>query len=290
MALARRQGGVISRSQLRLVGVSERQTDGLARTGAIRPLGFGVWQVAGAPASREAALWRAVLMTRGILVAGSAAFVWRCLDELIAPIQVAVRRPLHNRVPRDVRVHRWELDPSTLASRAGLPVTTRAVAVVDHVAQLHWPAAMGYADRALSQGWMSALDVQRRLLTKRPGNSVLRKVLATHSVGAEAESERRLHRLLAQAGITGWVPNYRVLAAGQVIARVDVAFPGQKLAIEVDGFAYHSDRSRFQRDRSRQNDLVRRGWTVLRFTWFDLVERPDHVVAVIAAQLQRMVS
>ena len=28
-----------------------------------------------------------------------------------------------------------------------------------------------------------------------------------------------------------------------------------------------------------QNGLVLRGWTVLRFTWADVVERPDYVVA-----------
>ena len=53
------------------------------------------------------------------------------------------------------------------------------------------------------------------------------------------------------------------------MARIDVAFREQRIAIEVDGFAYHSDRARFQRDRSRQNLLVGLGWTVLRFTWDD---------------------
>ena len=38
---------------------------------------------------------------------------------------------------------------------------------------------------------------------------------------------------------------------------------------------------RFQRDRSRQNRLVAAGWTVLRFTWRDLVERPGYVVRTI---------
>ena len=45
---------------------------------------------------------------------------------------------------------------------------------------------------------------------------------------------------------------------------------------------------RFQRDRTKSNELVRRGWTVLRFTWTDLVERPARVVATITATLARL--
>ena len=100
-------------------------------------------------------------------------------------------------------------------------------------------------------------------------------------MGAEAESERRLHRLLQRAGIQGWVANHAVFERGRLVARIDVAFPGLKLAIEVDGFAYHSDRSRFQRDRTRQNDLTSLGWRIVRFTWADLVERPDYVLRTI---------
>jgi very-short-patch-repair endonuclease len=69
------------------------------------------------------------------------------------------------------------------------------------------------------------------------------------------------------------------------VGRIDIAFPDLKLAIEVDGRAWHVADDRFQRDRSRQNELVRRGWTVLRFTWADLVTRPQHVVLTITATL-----
>ena len=41
----------------------------------------------------------------------------------------------------------------------------------------------------------------------------------------------------------------------------------------------------FRRDRVRQNRLVAAGWTVVRFTWRDLTERPDYVIATVAAVL-----
>lgn len=43
----------------------------------------------------------------------------------------------------------------------------------------------------------------------------------------------------------------------------------------------HSDPEAFQRDRIRQNRLALQGWQVLRFTWLDLVEHSDRVLAQI---------
>ena len=59
--------------------------------------------------------------------------------------------------------------------------------------------------------------------------------------------------------------------------------PRRGVALEVDGMAYHVDVDvdRFRRDRLRRNDLVALGWTVLRFTWADLTERPGYVIAMI---------
>jgi very-short-patch-repair endonuclease len=49
----------------------------------------------------------------------------------------------------------------------------------------------------------------------------------------------------------------------------------------VDGFAFHTTPEQFEGDRQRQNRLVAAGWTVLRFTWRDLTNRPAHVLATI---------
>ena len=89
-------------------------------------------------------------------------------------------------------------------------------------------------------------------------------------------------RLLRAAKITGWKANYPV--SGYV---VDIAFPAEKIAIEVDGWAFHVDRATFQRDRERQNHISLNGWQVLRFTWLDLTEHPQRVIAEIGAVLRR---
>ena len=77
---------------------------------------------------------------------------------------------------------------------------------------------------------------------------------------------------IGTTNVSGWrAPNHKV----------DVGFPGPKVAIEVDGFAFHSGPVEFQVDRERQNNIALLGWQVLRFTWLDLTEYPQRVLAVV---------
>jgi very-short-patch-repair endonuclease len=66
---------------------------------------------------------------------------------------------------------------------------------------------------------------------------------------------------------------------------IDFAFPGAKVAVEIDGWAWHVDHDRFANDRRKGNALVHAGWVVLRFTWHDLTTAPHSVVAQIVAAL-----
>jgi very-short-patch-repair endonuclease len=110
----------------------------------------------------------------------------------------------------------------------------------------------------------------------RHGSPAARRLLQAASDGARSEAERLLVKLLRDNGITGWKTNYPV--GGY---KVDVAFPKQKVAIEVDGWAFHSDPEVFAKDRQRQNAIALLGWQVLRFTWLDLNEYPQRVIAEI---------
>jgi len=97
-----------------------------------------------------------------------------------------------------------------------------------------------------------------------------------------------MSRLLRNGRITGWAANVEIRDADGFIGIGDIVFDILKLVVEVDGWAFHTTPERFQRDRGRQNRLVAAGWTVLRFTWRDLVERPGYVLATIRAMLDRL--
>ena len=58
-----------------------------------------------------------------------------------------------------------------------------------------------------------------------------------------------------------------------------------RLIVEVDGYAFHSSRSAFERDRRRDAALAGSGWRVVRVTWRQLTDEPEAVVATLAAAL-----
>jgi len=165
---------------------------------------------------------------------------------------------------------------------AGITISRPADALVDLIR--FWPGddALEVAQRGLVRGTITLdhLTQAHAGLTRLAGARQLREVIRDLSDGALSEAERRMIALLREAGITGWTANHRV-RAGTSRYMLDVAFAAQRLAVEVDGRAFHSDARAFQRDRHRQNDLVAAGWTVLRFTWSDIVERPDYVIQAI---------
>ena len=93
---------------------------------------------------------------------------------------------------------------------------------------------------------------------------------------ADSAAERLLVRLLREAGIGGWVLGHPL---GPY--RIDLAFPAARVAVEVDGWAWHVDPERFRNDRRKGNFITRSGWDLLRFTWHDLDGRPAASIAEI---------
>jgi very-short-patch-repair endonuclease len=78
-----------------------------------------------------------------------------------------------------------------------------------------------------------------------------------------------------------------IVVGGRRVARLDLAWPSRMVCVEADGAGFHGDPRALHRDRHRQNLLVDVGWTVLRFTWADVVHSPAEVVHVVARALSR---
>jgi very-short-patch-repair endonuclease len=226
--------------------------------------------------------WAGVLWSGGVVSHRTAAPMWDLPGGHVGLTHVTVARPFQTTMP-GVRLHRVGLPPGETTTIDGLPVTTCARTVIDLLRVERYPAARDLLDRGRQRGWVDVDSIDRALVAGRgrTGNVQLRKLLAGIEPGADAESERRLHRLLRQAGISGWVPQYRIRLA-HAFAYIDVAFPAQKLAIEVDGRRYHDIGSdQFESDRARQNELQALGWQVLRFTWRMLLDDSEAIVTKI---------
>ncbi|MGO1318500.1 MAG: endonuclease domain-containing protein, partial [Cellulomonadaceae bacterium] len=191
------------------------------------------------------------------------------------------RRPVHNLVP-----HRFVLAAADVTSCGPLRFTTRTRSIVDALAHLPAPEADSLLAWASTRKLVSRSDLESALRT-RPrtwGSTQLRRILAQTRTGALSAAERRLHALLDEAAITGWVANAEITDAGGRTAVIDVLFPGARVAIEVDGRAAHGHVA-FQRDRTRQNRVALGEYLILRFTWDDLTRRPAMVIAQIRQAL-----
>lgn len=118
---------------------------------------------------------------------------------------------------------------------------------------------------------------------RRSGRGARKAQRAVELADARAESqpESRLRVALALAGLPA-VPQYTVRdAEGTFVARVDLAYPEHKIAIEYDG-AWHAERGQFEKDRRRSNRLAAAGWTVLTVTAADM-RNLDALMAQIRA-------
>lgn len=274
----RRQDGVITSEQARAAGLSRRSVQRRVQSGQWRRCGRGVYFVDDRPFS-DAARIRAAVWGHGSQAAASGltAASWHGLTRFAPDIvEVTVPRDSHGRRHEGTRVRRRDLQRCDVIELKGMRVTSLSLTVVEAAAQRGGGAKL--LDTALQQRHVDLPGLWRTHLRNkgRTGAPRSRLLLQAAAGGAHSVAERILHQLLRDAGIGGWKANYRV--GGY---RVDVGFAAQKVAIEVDGFAFHSDPDAFQIDRQRQNDLVLLGWQVLRFTWLDLTSYPDRVIALI---------
>lgn len=286
--LADSHGGVLTRDQALRGGLTLRQVQHRVRTGRWITLHPGVYLVGRREPDQQVCTRAAVAWAGSDAVASglTAAWWWQLRDWAPGAAEVTVPRARSPRVTARVSVRRRNLDPADLVVLRGLPVTALPLTILDAVAALGGDSGRPLVDRAL-QHRVSFAELHAAYCRSfgRHGSPWLGRVLRQVADGASSDAERVLHRLLRGARIDGWVANHLVALAGTEYW-IDVAFVARRLAVEVDGWAWHSDVDRFAQDRRRQNALVLAGWTVLRFTWHDLMSRPQAVIAEIRAALR----
>lgn len=123
-----------------------------------------------------------------------------------------------------------------------------------------------------------------------PGTSAVRRlILECIELGmvkppAESELEALLYALVDGSDLPKSLRQYRIWD-GKRWRRLDLAFLEFLVAVEVDGWGTHGSWESFQDDRRRDALLSALGWITLRFTWFDLTQRPEEVLALIRQTL-----
>jgi len=292
--LTRAQRGLISHRQALTCGLSDHGIRHRIANGTWERIHRGLYLVSGNTIDRHHEILGAILRVGGPAWAShsTAAELWEL--PIRPPTSVEITTPLGRLVRQQgIRAHRsGRISENDVRVVDGIPVLSGARTVLDlsgrvGVRELGRIMDDGLRRRVFTLAALHA--VFRELPYEAPGRSpaTMRKVLAARTVGfhpGDSELERTVLQAILDAGLPEPISQHPV-KLGRNTYRLDLAYPDHKIAIEVDGFAFHHDRGTFDRDRQRQNDLVTAGWTVLRFT---ARSTPEEIAATVRSAFVRL--
>jgi very-short-patch-repair endonuclease len=256
--LATRQEGVASRRQLAALGFTRNEIDNRISRRRLICVYQGVYAV-GHEALSDRGRMIAALLAAGPGATPShrtAAYHWRLLCSMPQFPDVT----LTDRAPRrrpGLRIHQAKrLDVTT---HQGLPVTTP----LQTIAQLAPPER----DRARAEALVQKLIPRGADDHAEPTRSELERALLP------ALRKARLPRPVVGAELLGYT--------------VDFFWPDHNLVVETDGWGTHGHRRAFETDRARDATLQAHGYTVVRFTWRQVIHETLLVTVRIAQLLTR---
>ncbi|MFD6565806.1 hypothetical protein [Micromonospora profundi] len=233
-----------------------------------------------------AAQW---VLPPGVLIAG------RSAAALYGATSVADREPLDVLVPTGQRfgpvagltVHTGAISAADVGVHSGIPLTTPTRTCWDLAQWLPTEEAVAVIDR-LAGLRLVALPQLRTDARARVGNRGWKRMLRVAELadaGAESAQESRLRVRIVLAGLPAPVTQFVVERDGRFVARLDLAWPHLKVAVEYDGL-WHHDPEQFHRDRRRLNRLLGEDWLVLHITAKRFREDFDGFLAELRAALR----
>ena len=284
--IAAAQHGVVTRRQIVESGVSARSIDRRLARCRLHLLYRGVYRVG--PIETPRAREMAALLACGpasALSHRSARALW---DGQEAPqmIEVTVPRTKLRRV-RGIAVHRSStLTTDSVVMQGSLRVTTPLRTVIDLAAVLPRSELEQAIARLERCGHLESTDLLSWAEANRraAGAAPLRALLAEGNAPAftRSEAEQRLLELIRRGRLR--TPQVNVRLHGY---EVDFLWSGEKLVVEVDGFAYHASARAFANDRRRDAILTANGFRVIRLTWNDIAKQPEATLVMVAQALAR---
>ncbi|UNK71405.1 DUF559 domain-containing protein [Microbacterium sp. H1-D42] len=218
------------------------------------------------------------------------------------------REPLEIAVPRNATPPRAAgVSGRRLNAERAVTWTVRGTQVVDPVAaliisahELSVDAAVTSIDAIVTESAnypglypgrprFSRSDIEARVEAwgyfQGRGGILAALALARDGVESPKETETRL--LLVHRGMPEPVVQHDVFDGRRCVARVDLAYPELKIAIEYEGDGHRTSKEQWRRDIQRQRELEARGWIVIRLTQDDLDDADgliDRIRAAIASR------
>ena len=285
------QGGVISREQAILGGLSPDAIDWLLRSGRWQRLQRGAYAVFTGEPPREATLWAMVHRAGpgAVLSHQTAAELFKLADDPSTLVHLTIPAGRQaGRIPGAV-VHR-----SRRLQRARHPVllpprTRIEETVLDLVQQAAtFERAFDWASRAC-QRRLTTTGHLRDALSMRPKirwRTELGQALTDVADGVHSPLEDRYLNDVERAhGLPSAAHQDEVVRDRRKNYR-DNRYEAYRVCVELDGRIAHPDDKRWQ-DRQRDNAAAAEGLVTLRFTWADVTRQPCRTAWLVARALQQ---
>ena len=207
-------------------------------------------------------------------------------------IEILVPRGQRQQRPAVRVIQSTDITPVDITVHRGLPTSTPIRALID-AARFLSPLALNQAvSAAIKANLVNIADLTQRFLeVARRGRHGVRKMracLATFGSDPEATVfEKALERIIAQGGFVPPVRQLPVKTGGKTYF-LDHAWPDLKKWSECDSMLAHGSAEDLRKDLERQNRIVAAtGFEPMRFTYFDVHERPDYVMEILAIHVPK---
>ncbi|MFY1620596.1 hypothetical protein [Micromonospora sp. WMMD736] len=183
-------------------------------------------------------------------------------------------------------IHVGTIDGADATLRQGIPATTPTRTCWDLAQWLPTEEAVAIVDRLAHKHLvtLAPLRADARARVGVRGWKRMMRVVDLADAGAESVSESRLRVRIVLAGLPTPITQFVVERDGIFVARLDLAWPHLKVAVEYDGL-WHDDPEQFHRDRRRLNRLLGEDWIVLHVTAKRLREDFDGFLAELRRAL-----
>lgn len=290
-AVAAQQYGLLTRVQAYDAGLTRRQVDWLLKKGSWQAVHPGVFRSAAAPV-----MWPQAAMAASLWGAGSVAVSHRTaarLWELDGPWGNAVEVSGTSSLPPPAGVvyHQVrKLGRADLETRRGIRVTSVARTLLDLAGVVSERVLERALDEALRRRLVQLEHVEwcieRNGRRGRRGVATLASMLDERRYQAPNDSplETDVAAVFRRAGLPAPTRNHDVVVGGRRLARVDLAWVRERVAVQVHS-AYHRQPRNWERDQVVENELSACGWLVVKVTKAMLDRDRAGVIALVKRAL-----
>lgn len=281
-ALTEDQHGLFTRAQAATCGFSNHQISRRIREGDWVAVRRNVLTERGRPVTPKVRDVAALLAWPRAVLGGPSAARWHDIKVPSDETYLVIDRRLAS--PDDLELFVDQLPAEDICALGRIRLTTIERTIFDCVRVLPDHAAGELLTVALEKGWttLSRFGDRVSAFASRHGAPRLVKLLQQASTDNRVVSKRVASKLLNLAGLWGWKAGQPIEDRWGLVCIGDIVFAGPRLLLDL------SAGDDPVRDETRRNRLLIEGWTIMRFTWADLVERPGDTVADVRMTLSSL--